>query len=207
MYVLLWMLVAVVSGTLHFWSVEYDKLEQKYGVEKASRLVKLYGGLSGDLEMLFLVGLWVLPQPRFKLPFWSNGSFEIPLIHFSIPYFHLVVALPFIVSGVWLIVQALRQMGNELSIEHRKPERLITNGVFSIVRHPQNLGGAILHIGMCLVFSAWYALLFTPVFFVFDYLIAVKEEKELLRVFGKEYEAYQRKVSMFVPQWRRQFRS
>lgn len=207
MYILLWMLVAVVSGTLHFWSVEYDKLEQKYGVEKASSLIKLYGELSGDLEMLFLVGLWLLPQPRFRLPLWSGWSFEVPLVHFSIPYLHLIIALPFIGGGGWLIGKALRQMGNDLSIEHKKPDRIITDGVFSIVRHPQNLGGALLHLGMCLLFSAWYALLFTPLFLIFDYLVAAKEEKELLRVFSKDYEAYRRKVPMFVPRLRRQLHS
>ena len=35
-------------------------------------------------------------------------------------------------------------------------------GVFSIVRHSQSLGGAVLHMGMCILLSAWYALLFTP---------------------------------------------
>ena len=195
----IWLLIAIPAGILHFRSVEYEKLEKKHGKEKATRINKLYGAVSADLEMLFLIGLWVLPQPRFRIPVFSNWFFEIPIVHFEIPYLHLIVSLPFVLIGGWLIISAYRLMGKELSAEHKKPEKVITEGVFSIVRHPQNLGGATLHIGMCIVLSAWYALLFTPVFLIFDYLVARKEEKELLRFFGKEYEEYKRKVPMFVP--------
>jgi protein-S-isoprenylcysteine O-methyltransferase Ste14 len=207
MYILffIWLLIAIPAGILHFQSVEYEKIEKKYGKEKAVKISKLYGAVSADLEMLFLIGLWVLPQQRFRIKLFSNWFFEIPIINFSIPYLHLIVSLPFIVIGGWFILSAYRIMGKELSAEHKKPEKVITEGIFSIVRHPQNLGGAILHIGMCIALSAWYALLFTPVFLTFDYLVARKEEKELLRTFGKEYEEYKRNVSMFIPRFGRQF--
>ncbi len=199
MYILLWLLTAIPIGIFHYWSVEYEKLEQKYGPEKASLLVKRYGSLAGDLGMLFLVGLWILPQPRFRIPLFSGSVFHIPFIQFSIPYFHLITSLPFITYGLYLIIQALIQMGREMSIEHRKPEKILADGVFSIVRHPQNFGGAVVHIGMSLLFSAEYALLLSPVLIFFDYLIAAKEEKELIRVFGKAYEEYQIQVPMFFP--------
>ena len=201
MYIIffIWLLMAIPAGILHFRSVEYEKLEKKHGKAEAARINRLYGAVSADLEMLFLIGLWLLPQPRFRIPVFSSWFFEIPVVHFEVPYLHLILSLPFILIGGWLITSAYRLMGKELSAEHRKPEKVITEGVFSVVRHPQNLGGAILHIGMCIVLSAWYALLLTPVFLIFDYLVARKEERELLRLFGMEYEQYKAEVPMFVP--------
>jgi len=40
--------------------------------------------------------------------------------------------------------------------------------------------------------SAWYSMLLTPVLPVLTYLVSKKEEDELIKEFGKEYEDYQK---------------
>jgi protein-S-isoprenylcysteine O-methyltransferase Ste14 len=55
------------------------------------------------------------------------------------------------------------------------------------------------HIGISILFSAWYSLLFTPVLLVIIYLISRKEEEELINEFGREYENYRKEVSMLIP--------
>ncbi len=50
--------------------------------------------------------------------------------------------------------------------------------------------------------SAMYSLLFTPLMFVIVYLISRKEEKELIREFGEEYEDYKKNVPMLIPRIR-----
>jgi protein-S-isoprenylcysteine O-methyltransferase Ste14 len=43
------------------------------------------------------------------------------------------------------------------------------------------------------------ALIVTPIVLVVVYLLCWKEEKELEREYGREYERYRRDVPMFIP--------
>ncbi|MGQ9721560.1 MAG: methyltransferase family protein [Candidatus Jordarchaeum sp.] len=75
--------------------------------------------------------------------------------------------------------------------------------VYSIVRHPQYLGGFLAHVGITFLLSAWYSLIFTLVMVVIIYTISWKEEKELIKEFGKEYSDYQKQVPMLIPGFKR----
>ena len=83
--------------------------------------------------------------------------------------------------------------------ETHRPKTVVTTGVYSIVRHPQYLGGLLAHLGISILLSAFYSLLLTPMIIALVYLISGKEEKEILREFGKEYEDYRDEVPMLIP--------
>jgi protein-S-isoprenylcysteine O-methyltransferase Ste14 len=83
--------------------------------------------------------------------------------------------------------------------ETHRAEEVVTSGVYSLVRHPQYLGGLLAHVGISFLLSAWLSLLFTPLVVVLLYVVSRKEEEELVKEFGKEYEDYKKKVSMFMP--------
>ena len=74
-------------------------------------------------------------------------------------------------------------------------------GVYSVVRHPQYLGGLLAHVGITFLFSAWFSLLSTPMMGLLVFLISKKEEKELSKEFGKEFQEYAEEVSMFLPRF------
>jgi len=59
------------------------------------------------------------------------------------------------------------------------------------------------HVGISFLVSAWYSLLSTPFMIILTYLISRKEEKELIREFGKEYEDYRKGVPMLIPRLRK----
>ena len=59
------------------------------------------------------------------------------------------------------------------------------------------------HVGITLLLSAWFSLLSTPLMVLLNYLLAWKEEVELVREFGEEYEDYRESVPMFVPRLRK----
>ena len=77
---------------------------------------------------------------------------------------------------------------------------MVIRGVYSIVRHPQYLGGILAHIGFSFLFSALSSLFATPLVIVLIYIISGKEEKELTKEFGSEYRDYQKKVPMLLPE-------
>jgi protein-S-isoprenylcysteine O-methyltransferase Ste14 len=43
------------------------------------------------------------------------------------------------------------------------------------------------------------SIIYTPFVILYNYLVARKEEKELVREFGKQYEDYGKRIPMFRP--------
>ncbi len=192
-------LIAVVP--LNFLSVEHVKLQEKYGRERGNKIGEIYGLVSGWGFFLFWVGIWFSPQPRFTIPIFQNLAGLVPFINFSIPLLHLIICTPFLIAGSWLAIKGVKETTLKVAETHRT-EAIVTAGVYSIVRHPQYLGGLLAHAGISFLLSAGYSLLLTPLTVVLIYLISKKEEEELIREFGKEYEAYKKKVPMLVPRLR-----
>jgi len=186
-----------IAIALHFKSVEHIEQQKKYGKERGVKIGKIYGAISGTMESIFLLGLWISPQPRFTIPIVSNLS--ISIASFPIPILHLIISLPIIVLGAWIAIRGVRAIRLEVAETHCTPKRLETTGVYSIVRHPQYLGWILAHVGISILLSVWYSILFTPILILLIYQISKKEEDELIREFGKEYKDYQKKVPMLIP--------
>jgi len=197
----IFVLGAIATIPLHFLSVEHMKLQEIYGKEKGTKIGEIYGLISGWAFFFFWMGIWVSPQPRFTIPFLQNLSGLVPVINFSIPLLHLIISAPFLIAGPWLAINGVKEVTLKVAETHRT-EKIVTTGVYSIVRHPQHLGGLLAHVGTSFLLSAWYSLLFTPLMVVLIYLISRKEEEELIREFGKEYEDYKKKVPMLIPRLR-----
>jgi protein-S-isoprenylcysteine O-methyltransferase Ste14 len=186
----------------HFLSVEHLKLQQKYGKEKGIKIGNLLGLISGWGFFIFWFGVWLSPQPRFTLPILSDLALFIPIINISFSLMHLIISTPFIIIGAWLGIGSVRETTLKVAETHRA-EKVITSGLYSVIRHPQYFGGILAHIGISFLLSSFLSLITTPVVILLNYLISWKEEKELLKEFGKEYEDYKYKVPMFLPKLRK----
>jgi protein-S-isoprenylcysteine O-methyltransferase Ste14 len=99
---------------------------------------------------------------------------------------------------LWFALSGVKEVTLKVAETHRT-EKVITTGVYSLVRHPQYLGALLAHLALSILFSALYSLLFTPLLIIYLFLIAWKEEKELVKEFGIEYDEYKSKVPMFIP--------
>ena len=188
--------IAVIP--IHFLSVEHLRLEEKYGRNKGRRIGRIYGLISGWGFFLFWAGLWFSPQSRFIVPVFPNLAVTVPVASFTIQIAHLIIFVPFFFIGAWLGIEGVKETTLRVAETHRT-EKIITSGVYSITRHPQYLGGLLAHVGISFLLSASYSLLSTPLMALLVYLISRKEEKELIKEFGKEYEDYRKKASMFLP--------
>ena len=191
--------VAVIR--LHFLSVEHFKLEEKYGQDRGKRIGELLSLISGWGFFLFWAGLWFSPQPRFVLPLLSDLSVVFPFVNFSIPIANLIVFIPLFLIGAYLGIAGVKGTTLKVAETHRA-NKIITSGVYSTVRHPQYLGGLLAHVGITFLFSAWFSLLSIPLMCLLVFLISNKEEKELLKEFGKEFQEYAKEVPMFLPRFK-----
>jgi protein-S-isoprenylcysteine O-methyltransferase Ste14 len=202
----IWFFVCVLGEVivlpLYFLSVEHIRLQERYGEKRGTKIGEVLGLISGWGFFLFWIGIWVSHQPRFAVPVFQNPLVLVPVVNFSIPALHLIICAPFFALGAWLGVEGVKEATLKVAETHR-PEKIVTTGAYSIVRHPQYLGGLLAHMGISFLLSAWYSLLSTPLMTVFVYLISRKEEEELIKEFGKEYEDYTKKVPMIMPRLRR----
>ena len=190
---------------LHFLSVEHLKFQKKYGVDKGNKITGILGLTSGWGFFIFWFGIWISPQPRFIIPLMPSPSISIPIINFSIPIFHLFISIPFILIGAWLGIVSVRETSLKVSETHRT-EKIVSTKIYSLIRHPQYFGGLVAHIGISFLLSSLFSLVFTPVVILLNFLVAWKEEKELLKEFGDIYKNYKERVPMFVPKFKKKKR-
>jgi protein-S-isoprenylcysteine O-methyltransferase Ste14 len=73
-------------------------------------------------------------------------------------------------------------------------KNIVTNGIYSRLRHPIYLSLIIMNIGIALAFNSWISLFFAIIFALSWILTALEEEKYLLNKFGGEYEEYMKNV-------------
>lgn len=86
----------------------------------------------------------------------------------------------------------------------RREEKVVTTGLYSMVRHPQYLGIAIMTLGisiMSIQFAGGHPeVLYVWLIQVFGYvLLAAYEEQHLLREYQREYQPYRQKVPFIFP--------
>ena len=183
----------------YFLSLEHLKLEKKYGEDKGKKIGEIYGLISGWGFFLFWFGIWLSPQERFNFPFLQDFSVKISTLSLTIYLVNFLVFIPFFVVGAWFGIKGVIQTTLKVAETHRA-KTIVTKGVYSIVRHPQYLGGILAHIGFSFLFSALCSLFATPLIIVLIYIISWKEEKELTKEFGSNYRDYQKKVPMLLPE-------
>jgi len=188
----------IATSPLYYLYLEHLKLKEKYGRRKAERISDVYGVISGWGFFLFWLGIWFSPQTRFTIPVFQDFLVVVPIPNVTIPLLHLAVFVPFFAVGAWLGIKGVNETTLKVAETHRAV-KIVTTGVYSIVRHPQYLGGLLAHIGFSFLWSGLYSLLSTPVVVAVVYLISRKEETELTKEFGQEYLNYKKKTPIFLP--------
>ena len=189
---------AIIILPVYFLSLEHLKLQGKFGKDKGIKIGDILGLISGWGFFIFWIGIWISPQPKIPVHIFQNLTFEIPFVNFSINFLFLIPAIIFILFGAWLGISGVKQTSLKVAEIHRS-EKIVTKGVYSIVRHPQYLGGLLAHVGVSLLLSSLGSLIVTPVMLSLIFLISWEEEKELIREFGEAYIFYKKKVPMLIP--------
>jgi len=119
-------------------------------------------------------------------------------INFFVSLFGLAIYLAGVVTREWTIKTLGEYWSADIRI--RENHRLIKEGPYRYVRHP-NLVCLLLEInGLCLIPNSYYSLLF--VWMVYFPLILVRihlEEKVLIEKLGQEYKNYRKEVFAFLP--------
>lgn len=96
---------------------------------------------------------------------------------------------------VWYPFYLLKKYGNpEKGKSYLYTTKVVTRGVYSIVRHPQYLGYMLLMIGFMLIHQNWINFILGTAVIITFYLQVKAEENYCIERFGTEYTAYMEQV-------------
>jgi len=145
----------------------------------------------GDTLQLIMLIIFTAAITADYFFFWSHQLFND-----KIPFMvRLPIGLVLIAFGGWLALYGIQIVFRDL-----RPEPImITEGMFSEVRHPIYLGAMLVYLGvLCLTLSLIGAIAFLFVMLVYQWL-AKHEEKLMLGIFGDTYRDYIQRVPMWIP--------
>lgn len=106
-----------------------------------------------------------------------------------------------------LLVSGMIIMGIGWRKIHKARGHLVTNGIYSRVRHPQYVGLFLVSLGLMIQWPTLVTLLLWPVMAVVYYRLAMKEERKMVELFGERYIEYRDSVPGFFPRFRNKKRS
>lgn len=119
--------------------------------------------------------------------------FAIIFLYFAKPDF-LFLAIGGMIAVIGLLIRAWS------SGHIRKNQKLAVSGAYAYTRNPLYLGSFIMGLGFTIASGVWWlAILFALLFLGIYVPVMRAESKELIGIFGEEYEKYSKEVPLFLP--------
>lgn len=99
-----------------------------------------------------------------------------------------------LVMGLGLLI-----MSKGWKLIHEAKGELVTTGIYKKVRHPQYSGLFLITIGMLIQWPTLITLLMWPILMFAYYRLAIREEIEVVSIYGESYSVYRQNVPAFIP--------
>lgn len=116
---------------------------------------------------------------------------------------------PITVIGIFLLacgtifrIWSIQTLGKYFTatVKTQSNQKIITTGVYGIIRHPSYLGAYLAIVGSSFLLNAFIGIFFSTLIMLIAYGFRITvEEETLVRTFGEEYTAYQRKTKKLIP--------
>lgn len=103
-----------------------------------------------------------------------------------------------LISNV-LVLYGFVVMGMAWGRIYKARGRLVTEGPYRFVRHPQYSALFLIMFGLFIQWPTLITVLMWPVLFFVYYRLAKREEREMVELFGTAYDEYRIRVPMFMP--------
>lgn len=103
------------------------------------------------------------------------------------------------IFGVVPIIQFKMHGGVKKGESYIKTTKIVSTGLYAIVRHPQYLAGIIISMALAFLSQHWVVDVLVIPIIVFTYIDTFNEDKRILTKFGEDYEEYMRKVPRLEP--------
>ena len=158
-------------------------------MKKEGGHLPLYGpGPAYTVTIIALTVAGIVLSALGIIPGTDPGAASIPL---------KIIGTAFVIGGVALWVSAV--FGSRID-DNIEANRLVTDGVYAVVRNPIYSAFTLVCAGALLLFGNLWLLVLLPVFWAFlTILMKATEEKWLLELYGQEYVDYCSRVNRCIP--------
>jgi protein-S-isoprenylcysteine O-methyltransferase Ste14 len=150
-----------------------------------------FGGVGQLLLAILFIAIWII---------------DTFILGYTTILNHIVPNAIRIPLGIIFLLLSAYLAGKGLHIvfgEKRETPVVISESVFTIVRHPIYLSEILLYLGLLMMSLSLAATFVLFIAILFLYHIARHEEMLLLERYGEEYETYMRDVPMWIPSLRK----
>ena len=127
--------------------------------------------------------------------FLVKNELNIPLLSYS-GWVIWIISLYFVFVPLFSFK---KQGGVEKGKSYIHTSKVVKNGTYAIIRHPQYLGGILFTISISLWNPVWFNLILSIIIIVLTYQWTYTEDKRLNEKFGEDYEHYKKKVPRLNP--------
>jgi len=151
-------------------------------------LPRLFTGVEKKLPKvllkIYIMSVFIVPP--MALPFTKGPGIAVPA------YVSLSLGIFLLVMNFIIKILAQKKIGALPGLKRKA--KLVTTGIYGIVRNPLYMSNGLLAIGMAVLLKSMYALIFS-IPYSFSYLLIIYfEEQDLMKKYGKEYQEYMKKV-------------
>lgn len=155
-------------------------------------IIALYAEMYGfPLTIYLMVRFFGLDKSNLNANLWSTllGVGELGMM------ISMILGYGLLFVGIGLFIQGWREL-----YRARQENRLATDGLYALVRHPQYTGLFLGLFGEGVVhWPTVFSITVFPLIVLAYVLLARREEKRVIVEFGDEYRTYQRRVPRFFP--------
>ncbi len=120
--------------------------------------------------------LWVV--------FLGGGNVMLTFVH--------LISNVMVIAGFWIMWKGWR-------LVHGAKGKLVTEGPYAYVRHPQYSGLFLVMTGMLIQWPTIITAVMFPVLIYAYYRLSKREEREIIILFSDEYKSYIEKTPIFIP--------
>src|SRR2546430_2207228 len=141
-------------------------------------MISLFSEMYGFPLTIYLLSSAAPNSPLFVGYVWGVGQ---------------LVGSPIVIAGLLLIYKGWKE------IVFQRGDVLVTDGIYTVVRHPQYLGFMLVTLGQFVVWPTIATAILWPLLAVLYYRQAKREEAILFEKFGDRFREYASKTPMFFP--------
>ena len=197
-YSQIFLLVCIIAFWVYYL-LTYGKIEAKH--EKSigakygrTRLGKILGPFIGLITVLWTIFVLIYFFNYDSV----NWIWKISLLDND---FVKIVAMVIISFGFLFEILFSPSVGKSIKVGVSSGEKpkLVTTGIYRYIRNSSYLGLGLIIFGTFLIIPNMLILVFLLFSIVVLYTHTLEEEKILIKIYGKEYEDYKKKVGRFLP--------
>ncbi|NIN92968.1 DUF1295 domain-containing protein [bacterium] len=188
-----------------FFAISFIKPRKKFEWRSMGAfigfIVALFTEMYGFPLTIYFLSTWMGKSYPVLDPF-SHSSGHLVLVFLGLAHFPAAMVILHLVTNGLIFLGFYLMYKGWMLIYGSKGEKLVTEGLYSYVRHPQYVGLFLITLGFLIQWPSFATLIMWPILIFAYYKLAMKEEKDIEKQFGEEFLAYKKRVAAFIPKRR-----